>query len=525
MEIFNWRGRRPREERRTGEGEIDPEWEGSTALISQEEERGGRPGGGKGATAKTCSKPGNDGGKKKPAWKREEGEGVARLTTEGLVTIFIPRATDIGLSDQLELFISAKDAEHKRGSVSDGQSLAGADFVLGAVHPDSFYLGCEFSNFKKVMELARTHALPVVWANPLKFIESPERLILLRAIAGKIPFPPERQRLADKMPLFGPDQEALAFKKFGPAAKEAFERTFEVAEKCRFTFEDIVTPLPADIFPMTLRGLVLGRLRSARNLSWRERQRARRELEVIEKSGFAAYFLIVHDVVEFARRRGILHNLKGSGASSFLAYLLGISHVNPVEFDLYFERFLNSGRNDPPDIDLDFDSRKRDEVLAYVLQKYGQGEKTGGAFVCSLKNYRARSALYETARAFGLPPEEARSLSKRIPFFADPDFLRRDKPAAGQLDIWKLASGLSGVYAEISLHVGGVILTPAPATRYLPLEQSAKGFVMSHFDRDAVEDLKLIKLDLLSVRGLAAISETRERLGIRSIPAGDAKTY
>jgi DNA polymerase III alpha subunit len=159
-----------------------------------------------------------------------------------------------------------------------------------------------------------------------------------------------------------------------------------------------------------------------------------------------------------------------------------------------------------------------------VLEKYGQG-RTGAAFVCSLKNFRARSALYETARAFGLPPEEARSLSKKAPFFAEPDFLKKDRPLAGYAEIWKAASDLSHVYCENSLHVGGVLLTPAPADRYLPLEESAKGYVMSHYDRDAVENLKLIKLDLLSVRGLAAISETKRILNIRSIPPQDKKVY
>ncbi len=447
----------------------------------------------------------------------EEGEkrGV-RSSAAGLIVIHIPTVEDIDFPERLAL---------SRGEKVPGGN-AGFDGVCGfdELGGEDFYLGGDFSNFQKVTEWARTHHLPVVWANPLKFVTSPDRLILLHAIAKKIPFPPERDRLADKIGFFGPAQEALALRRLGSVVEEAFKRTFEVAEKCRFTFEDIVPPLPPDLFPATLRNLTMERLRSHKNLSWRERQRARRELEVIEKSGFAPYFLIVHDAIEFARRRRILHNLKGSGASSFLAYLLGISHISPIEFDLYFERFLNAGRNDPPDIDLDFDSRRRDEVLDYILKKYGGG-KTGAAFVCSLKNYRARSALYETARAFGLPPEEARSLSKRIPFFADPGFLRRDKPAAGHLELWKLASELGDVYAEISLHVGGVILTPAPASRYLPLEKSAKGFMMSHFDRDAVEDLKLIKLDLLSVRGLAAISETKERLRLRSLPPGDAKTY
>jgi len=522
MEIFNQKGRRPKEEGETREGKIDTAREESAALVRQAGEWGRKPVDGKSATAKAKTQAGNGVGGSMPEGEKETGEKVVRLATDGLVTVYIPRAEDIDLPAEFKII-----AENRLGKNAAGfqvNSGNGTGVVLDSFSDGDFYLGCDFANFSRAAEWSRTHGLPLVWANPLKFVQSPERLILLHAITRKVPYPPEKDRLAERTTLFGPDQETVALRKLGPAVKDAFQRTFEVAEKCRFAFEEIVPPLPPDLFPTPLRGLVMERLRGAKDLSWRERQRARRELDVIEKSGFAPYFLIVHDVIEFARRHRILHNLKGSGASSYLAYLLGVSHVSPVEFDLYFERFLNAGRNDPPDIDLDFDSRRRDEVLNYVLKKYGQG-RTGAAFVCSLKNYRARSALYETARAFGIPPEEARSLTKRIPFFAEPDFLRRDKPAAGHLEVWKMASQLGGVYAEISLHVGGVILTPAPATRFLPLEESAKGLVMSHFDRDAVEDLKLIKLDLLSVRGLAAISETRERLGLRSIPPDDAKTY
>jgi DNA-directed DNA polymerase III PolC len=402
------------------------------------------------------------------------------------------------------------------------------------VAPGDFYIGAEFANFRRLMEDCGDTSsgagvnpladLPVVWANPVKYLTSPERLVLLHAIEKKIPYPPERDRLLAKVKLFGPDQEALALRRFGDAAKDALARTAEVAEKCEFVFEDVIPGLPADLFPRPLRDVVMERLTAAKNLTWKERQRARRELVVVEQSGFGPYFLAVHDIVEFARRRGILHNLRGSGASSFLAWLLGVSHVSPIEFDLYFERFLNRGRPDPPDIDIDFDSRRRDEVLQYVLERYGAG-KTGAAYVCSLKSFGARSALYETLRAFGVPPEEARGLSKRVPYFAEPFYLRTAAPAPGRLDVWKLAAELQDVYHEISLHVGGVILTPAPVERYLPLETSAKGLRMTHFDKDAVEDLRLIKLDLLSVRGLAAISETKEKLKLRALPPGDAGVY
>jgi len=482
----------------------------------------------------------------------------------GLVVIYVPEGQSrFGDSPSGYVPPSGGSAEDTKGDspswyVSPSEPVAGIessesrvwaseaamlDDLRAKVVSGDLYVGAEFANFRRILECGGRESgghvpissklehvpdslagLPVVWANPVKYLTSPERLVLLHAIEKKVPYPPERDRLLAKVKLFGPDQEALALRRFGDAAKAALARTVEVAEKCEFVFEDVIPGLPADLFPRTLRDVVMERLTAAKNLTWEERRRARRELAVVEQSGFGPYFLAVHDIVEFARGRGILHNLRGSGASSFLAWLLGVSHVNPMEFDLYFERFLNRGRPDPPDIDIDFDSRRRDEVLAYVLERYGAG-KTGAAFVCSLKNFGARSALYETLRAFGVPPEEAREFSKRVPYFAEPFYLRRAAPAPGRLDVWKLAAELQDVYHETSLHVGGVILTPAPVERFLPLETSAKGLRMTHFDKDAVEDLRLIKLDLLSVRGLAAISETKEKMKLRTLPPGDAGTY
>jgi DNA-directed DNA polymerase III PolC len=432
----------------------------------------------------------------------------------GLVVIYVPDTPRGGQTYLLQQKVGLTPSESEAAMLAELRQKVG---------PGDLYIGAEFGNFEYVMGNV-PGGLPIVWANPLKYLTSPERLILLHAIETKVPYPPERDRLLGRTRLFGPSQAALALRRFGEAAKDGLARTFDVAEKCAFAFEEVVPNLPADLFPRGFREVVLERLAAAKDLTWKERQRARRELTAIEQSGFGPYFLVVHDIVEFARRRGILHNLRGSGASSFLGWLLGLSHVNPMAFDLYFERFLNRGRPDPPDIDIDFDSRRRDEVLAYVLERYGAG-RTGAAYVCSLKSFGGRSALYETLRAFGVPPEEARGQSKRVPYFAEPSSLRLAAPAPGRLDAWKLAAGLQDVYHEVSLHVGGVILTSGPVERYLPLETSAKGLRMTHFDKDAVEDLRLIKLDLLSVRGLAAISETKDRLKLRTLPPADAAAY
>ena len=453
--------------------------------------------------------------------------------TAGLVVIYVPDGGEAGAKakdgdqngDTYQRYMSPP-VSGAAGRPSEAAMLAG---LRETVAPGDLYIGADFGNFGRLRENGdtyRRYVSPdhVVWANPVKYLASPERLVLVHAIERKIPYPPERDRLLAKVGIFGPDQEALALRRFGDAVRGALARTAEIAEKCEFAFEGIIPGLPADLFPRSLREVVAERLAAAKDLTWKERQRASRELAAVEQSGFGPYFLAVHDIVEFARRRGILHNLRGSGASSFLAWLLGVSHVSPIEFDLYFERFLNRGRPDPPDIDIDFDSRRRDEILAYVLERYGSG-RTGAACVCSLKDFGGRSALYETLRAFGVPPEEARGLSKRVPYFAEPSYLRRAAPAPGRLDAWKLAAELQDVYRETSLHVGGVILTPAPVERYLPLETSAKGLRMTHFDKDAVEDLRLIKLDLLSVRGLAAISETKGKLKLRTLPPGDAGVY
>lgn len=480
---------------------------------------------------------------------------------DGLIVIYVPEAVSAAPAAPVRATIGAAKTGRSGGGVPAAKIIPAAlappavdEAVLIAavrerVAPGDLYLGADFTNFGRVLPPTGTAAmfvsasasaatgaanrsglgtaaadLPVVWAGPLKFIGGPERLCLLRSIENKVPYPPERDRFLPTACMFGPDQAALAVRRFGSPAAAALKRTFEAAEKCSFSFKGVVPSIPSDIFPRGLRQVVTEKLGAVGKLGWAARERVSRELEAVERAGFGAYFLIVHDIVEFARGRGILHNLRGSGASSYLAFLLGISSVDPLEFDLYFERFLNPGRSEPPDIDLDFDSRRRDEVMAYVLEKYGSG-KTGAAFVCSLKDFGARSALYETLRALGAPPDEARSLSKRAPLFAGPEYLGRAVPPTGCREAWMLAASLQDVHHEIALHVGGVIITPAPVERCLPLDTSAGGLRMTHYDRDAVADLKLIKLDLLSVRGLAAVSETREKLALGSVPPDDARVY
>ncbi|MGB9837080.1 MAG: PHP domain-containing protein, partial [Candidatus Saccharicenans sp.] len=215
------------------------------------------------------------------------------LEPQGLITIFV-------LPDRLPV----AEAQLEEW-VSLGRKLQ-------EVTTEDFYLGGQLENFEASEWLSRKTGIPLLWAGSLKYLTSPQRLVLVRAIEKKVPYPPELKKLSPVLENFGPEQEKIALKKYGERVKRVFNRNLEAAEKIDFSFESVVPPLPPDLFPVTLRQVINEKLSRLRNLGWKERERAVRELRVVEESGFAPYFLVVHDVVEFARRRGIYHNLRGS---------------------------------------------------------------------------------------------------------------------------------------------------------------------------------------------------------------------
>lgn len=219
-------------------------------------------------------------------------------------------------------------------------------------------------------------------------------------------------------------------------------------------------------------------------------ERLERELGVIERLGFADYFLVVHDIVRYARERGHPVAGRGSGASSLVAYLLGITNVDPVAYGLPFERFLHERRAKFPDLDVDFSWRIRDEVIAYVFRRYGDV-----AMVSSVIAFRERSAFREAARALGYSDAQIGWLQ------------RRGGPLEDIRRIERAARALSGRPRHLSVHPGGVVLHPDGAA---PLEVAEKGVVITQYDKDAVEEAGLVKIDLLGNRALGAIREAGE---------------
>ncbi len=248
-----------------------------------------------------------------------------------------------------------------------------------------------------------------------------------------------------------------------------------------------------------------------------------RELKVIKRKGFSSYFLLVADVVSFAKEKKIRHSARGSAPGSIVTYLLGISDIDPLKHNLLFERFLNPEREDLPDIDLDFDSRRRDEVTDYVLKKY----VSKSALVATVPTFRARGALREIARSFGLSCKKIEDLTNMVPYLPA-DKIRSALEILPELKESKLrkeeheklihiSERVNGFPRHLSCHLGGVVVSKDPIQDLVPVQKSAKGLPLAQYDKDDLERLGLIKTDLLSLRMLGAISEAEEYLRARGI--------
>ncbi|MGB3712867.1 MAG: DNA polymerase III subunit alpha, partial [Candidatus Promineifilaceae bacterium] len=241
------------------------------------------------------------------------------------------------------------------------------------------------------------------------------------------------------------------------------------------------------------------------------------ELAAIDSTGFSPLFLIVADIVRFARETGIPVSTRGSVANSLVAYCAGITTVDPIAHNLFFERFLNPARSNPPDIDLDFCSRRRDEILDYVRQTYG---KDRVALVATISTLRSKSAVRETGKALGLDEDEIGRLAKSLPRTWHPDPRRRSSRTVDDLlaeledprleEVVTRAYELIGQPHHLSVHPGGVVITPGPLTDFVPVQLAPKGFLITQFDHRDLESLGLPKLDLLGISALTVMADAAE---------------
>ncbi|MFN5876302.1 MAG: DNA polymerase III subunit alpha, partial [Ignavibacteria bacterium] len=242
------------------------------------------------------------------------------------------------------------------------------------------------------------------------------------------------------------------------------------------------------------------------------------ELQVLEELELCDFFLVVHEVVSESRRRGIRCSGRGSAANSIVAYVLGITGVCPIQHHLLFERFLHKGRKGTPDIDVDFDSDRRSEILSWMEERFGI-EQT--AMTATVITYRLRMAVRDAAKALGWPMETVSKLSKSVPSWSNHD-IEHYRPeltsvvgSIPMLDILIRAAGLLVEHPRhLGQHSGGMVLSSKPLTMLTPLQRSANGVAIVQFDKDDVEAMGLVKFDVLGLRMLACISESVELIEI-----------
>jgi len=302
---------------------------------------------------------------------------------------------------------------------------------------------------------------------------------------------------------------------------DTVRNTLQVSERCSFEgpLTDLIMPTYKNLNKfhadreLHLRAFSGAACRYGNKLPQEVVTRLEHELKIIAEMGFSAYFLVVHDIVRPVQRTCG----RGSGAASLVSYCLRITNVCPIKHNLYFERFLNQGRRDAPDIDIDFAWDEREAILSHVFEQYGEHV----AMVSNHITFKPRMAIRETAKVFGLSDNEISKVTKRVPWFLTGNHkinllnCLKTMPELRGIDFWEpwpeilqLAEKLIDTPRHLSMHPGGVVITPKPITDYVPIEPAAKGIKVIQWEKDSTEEAGLVKIDLLGNRSLAVIRDT-----------------
>jgi len=376
---------------------------------------------------------------------------------------------------------------------------------------------------RRLADLAGAHGVPVVATNDVRHARPAGRALLdvLTCIRLGTTLDAAGRRLLQNAErhLKSPAEMAALFHD----SPDAIRQSRRIAERCAFTLADLgyrfpEFPLPPGETPMGhLRGLTYAGARERyRAITPRIRRQLEHELGMIERLDLAGYFLIVWDIVRFARERGILCQGRGSAANSAVCYALGITAVDPIGMDLLFERFLSEERGEWPDIDLDLPSGdRREEVIQYVYRRYGE---RGAAMTATVITYRTRSAVREAGKALGLSLEQVDRLAKLLRAHGWSD--EHDELAAqlrnGGVDpespriplLVSLVRQMQGLPRHLGQHTGGMVIAAGRLDEVVPLEPAAMpGRNVVQWDKDDCADLGLIKVDLLGLGMLAALEE------------------
>ena len=432
--------------------------------------------------------------------------------------------------------------------VTLGQAERAADLLgrLKDIFPERLYVELQRHTqddraiSSSLAELALTARLPIVATHSIYYL-TPSQAPLQRTLAAirlVTPLSSLPDKAAAPPSAHFPDQNEMdaLFEEL----PQALEASIEIAARCCLElplgtakFPQVPLPPGKTAIQVLRQKADAGALRMYGKITPEIRARLDHELSTIGERGYEAIFLIMEEIIQYAHAIDVAVSSRGSAASSLVAHCLGITSPEPLHLNLYFERFLNPARSTPPDIDTDLDSRRRDLVIQHVFDTYGRDRV---AMVGTVNRFRPRSALGDVAKAHGLPLDEVHRLTAALPYFFRPgldeddpilsnpygELMQQNTDRRHQL-IFQQANGLIGLPRHLSVHAGGVVVTPGPLTDLVPVQPSgAKGVTITQFDLEPLERMGLVKIDLLGIRGLTVLGDVAE--SVRSWRQTDYRT-
>jgi error-prone DNA polymerase len=324
------------------------------------------------------------------------------------------------------------------------------------------------------------------------------------------------------------------------------EETIRIAERCRFSLDELCYQYPGELVPeghtaqswlRELAGQGMNR-RWPRGVPDKVKKAVEHELALVDEMAYAPYFLTVHDIVQYARGQGILCQGRGSAANSAICYCLGITEVDPDRMQLLFERFISKERNEPPDIDVDFEHERREEVIQYIYRKYGRER---AALAATVITYRPRSAVRDVGKAIGLGLDQVDRLARSIYWWHNLETIQQQlqengftlqNPMIKRLVI--LVRQILGFPRHLSQHVGGFVISEGSLSHLVPVENAAMAErTVIQWEKDDLEALGLLKIDILALGMLSAIRKalgyvsayTRKTIALADIPPEDPAVY
>ena len=400
---------------------------------------------------------------------------------------------------------------------------------------------------RELIRLGKQMEIPLVATNDCHYVDKADAYaqeILLCIGTGRTLDDPSHLKFSTEEFYFKSPQE---MKQIFAEVPEAISNTMEITEKCNLQLDFETIHLPDYKVPENynldeyLRNLCEEGLKKRyTEVTPDIRRRLDYELSVISRMGFASYFLIVWDFIEYAKRQKIMVGPgRGSGAGSFVAYLLGITELDPLKYGLLFERFLNPGRKSMPDLDIDFADNGRDRVIDYVKAKYGQKNV---AQIITFGTMLARAVVRDTGRVLNVPLTEVDGIAKLIPFGETiqealqlvPELNRGYETDGVVRNLLDTAQRIEGLKRHTGVHAAGIVITPGEMVNYVPLAKSGKNVVTTQYEDTALIRLGLLKIDFLGLRTLTVIDEALKLISKRAkeaprepsdIVLDDGKTY